>query len=526
MESNQIILSICIPTYNRAPFLLQTLESIVSQPAFADGDEIEIVISDNGSEDDTGQVAARFVAAHPGKIQYHRHAETISPDMNFKFVMEQGRGLYLKLHNDNLLINPGSLAEMLKVYRATADEMPIVFFTNGNHAQGNPIEVITNMSDFVRRVSFISTWIGGFGMWRAEFNALPDFARNQHLRLVQTDVLLRLLSVGKRAIVLFQPYFSGVPTGRKGGYKKGGYNIAEVFGKNYLTLLKPYLVGGQLDRDTYELEKKKLLVQHIIPYYFDPENDYQKTGFFEHMQDYVDDDYFYEAIRHLDTDVPSRVARAPVPVPVAPPAPQPSYEEQKRAYWRALNGHNHTDLTLSAGPFDFNRVTVGRRSYGPLRVIAYGHPDERLTIGSFVSLADEVTFMLGGNHPYEGVSTFPFRVKYFGETLESTTKGAIVVGDDVWIGMQVLVMSGITIGQGAVIAAGSVVTKDVAPYTIVGGNPARVIKQRYEPAVVEKMVNLDYSKVTDEAIVRCREMLYQPLTADNVDAIIAGLMGG
>ena len=517
MESTPIILSICIPTYNRAPFLQQTLDSIVSQPAFTDGGEVEVVISDNGSEDDTEQVAARFVAAHPGKIQYHRHAETISPDMNFKFVMEQGRGLYLKLHNDNLMFNPGSLPEMLKVYRATAVEMPIVFFTNGNHAKGEALEVITNISDFVRRVSFISTWIGGFGMWRAEFQALPDFARNQHLRLVQTDVLLRLLSAGKRAIVLFERYFSGVPTGRKGGYKKGGYNIAEVFGKNYLTLLKPYVVAGQLDRMVYEHEKKLLLIQHIIPYYFDPENDYQKTGFFEHLQDYVDDDYFYEAIRNLPHDVPPRHVSLP---------PPPSYEEQKRAHWRALNPHNHTDLTLSAGPFDFSRVTVGRRSYGPLRVIAYGQPDERLTIGSFVSLADEVTFMLGGNHPYEGVSTFPFRVKYFGEALESTTKGAIVVGDDVWIGMQVLVMSGVTIGQGAVIAAGSVVTKDVAPYAIVGGNPARFIKHRYEPAVVAKMVHLDYAKVSDEAIVRHRDILYQPLTVDNVDAIIAALTGG
>ncbi|USX26772.1 glycosyltransferase [Oxalobacteraceae bacterium OTU3CINTB1] len=526
MESNQVILSICIPTYNRAPFLRQTLDSIVSQPAFSDGGEVEVVISDNGSEDDTEQVAAQFVAAHPGKIRYHRHAETISPDMNFKFVMEQGRGLYLKLHNDNLMFNPGSLPEMLKVYSATAAEMPIVFFTNGNHFQGNALEVITSMSDFVRRVSFISTWIGGFGMWRAEFLALPDFARNQHLRLVQTDVLLRLLSTGKRAIVLFQPYFSGVPTGRKGGYKKGGYNIAEVFGKNYLTLLKPYVVAGLLDRMVYEHEKKALLIQHIIPYYFDPENDYQKTGFFEHMQDYVDDDYFYEAIRNVPHDVPPRTAPAPAPVPAAPPAPQPSYEDQKRAYWRALNPHNQTDLTLSAGPFDFSKVTVGRRSYGPLRVIAYGHPDESLSIGSFVSLADEVTFMLGGNHPYEGVSTFPFRVKFFGEALESTTKGAIVVGDDVWIGMQVLIMSGITIGQGAVIAAGSVVTRNVAPYTIVGGNPAKVIKQRYAPEVVEKMVKLDYSKVTDEALARHREVLYQPLTADNVDAVIASLMGG
>src|SRR4051812_38891806 len=108
MENQDIVLSICIPTFNRAPFLQQTLDSIVSQPAFADTNEVEIVIADNASEDETAAVAARYVAAFPGKIQSHRHAETISPDMNFKFVMEQGRGLYLKLHNDNLLVHPGT----------------------------------------------------------------------------------------------------------------------------------------------------------------------------------------------------------------------------------------------------------------------------------------------------------------------------------------------------------------------------------------------------------------------------------
>ncbi|OEZ99884.1 glycosyltransferase [Duganella sp. HH101] len=523
MDNPDIVLSICIPTFNRAPFLQQTLDSIVSQPAFADTHDIEIVIADNASEDETGAVAARYVAAFPGKIQYHRHAETISPDMNFKFVMEHGRGLYLKLHNDNLLVHPGTLAELVKVYRATAAEMPVVFLTNGNHAQGNPIEALTSVSDFVRRVSFMSTWIGGFGMWRSEFHALPDFARNQHLRLVQTDVMLRLLGMGKRAIVLFGHYFSGVPTGRKGNYKKGGYNIAEVFGKNYLSLLKPYLATGQLDRGVYEHEKKLLLIQHIIPCYFDPNNDYQKTGFFEHMQDYVDDDYFYQAVAHLDSDVPPRQA-APAPAPVA--APAPTFEEQKRAYWRALNPHNHTELTMSAGPFDFNRVTVGRMSYGELNVMAYGREGERLTIGNFVSMASEVKFMLGGNHPYEGVSTYPFLVKYFGEMLESTNKGPIVVGDDVWIGYQVLILSGVTIGQGAVIAAGSVVTKDVAPYTIVGGNPAKFIKHRYEPAVIEKMLQFDFSKLSDQTILANRDVLYEPLTADNVDRVIARLTAG
>ncbi|ELX11388.1 glycosyltransferase family 2 [Janthinobacterium sp. HH01] len=501
MEPTGFVLSICIPTFNRGPFLKQTLESIVAQQAFTDTREIEVVISDNCSDDSTQAVGQAFAAAYPDKIKYARHPEPVFPDKNFEAALRMGSGTYLKLHNDNLTILDGSLAELVKVYRAVEAEKPVVFFTNGNMFAGNAIEVLNTFDEFVTRVSYFATWIGGFGMWRDEFYAMPDFGRNVQLKLVQTDVMFRLMGLGKRAIVLYGRYFAGVNAGRK-----SGYNVAQVFGTNYLTLLKPYLANGQLSQAVYETEKKALLINHIIPYYFGDNDDFSRTGFFEHMQDYLHDDYFYKAVEHLITDVPKKAAAAAAPPPA--PAPEKSFEEQKADYWRALNPHNHTMLTMSAGPFDFNKVTVGRRSYGG----AQHHglrprrraPDHR-------------------NHPYEGFSTFPFRVKYFGETLESSTKGPIVVEDDVWIGYQTLIMSGVTIGQGAIVAAGSVVTKSVAPYTIVGGNPARFIKHRFAPAVVEKMLKFDFSKVSDEALLANRDILYEGLTADNVDAILARL---
>jgi acetyltransferase-like isoleucine patch superfamily enzyme/glycosyltransferase involved in cell wall biosynthesis len=526
MSTSDIILSICIPTYNRAPYLQQTLDSIVSQPAFRDSRDIEIVIADNTSEDETQAVVASFVQAHPDKIRYFRHPETVTPELNFQFVLQQARGLYIKLHNDNLLVVPGALTEILKVIRATAVEKPVLFLSNGNHARGAPLESVANLDEFLRRVSYISTWIGGFGMWREEFEAMPDFARNQHTRLVQTDVLLRQLAKGKRAIILFDRYFSGLAIPNKGNYKKGGYNIAEVFGQNYLSLLKPYLATGQLSREAYEVEKRSLLINHIIPYYFDQANSFQKTGFFKYMQDYVDDDYFYQAIAHLETDVPPRAA----PAAVAPAAAAPSPEAQLAAHqarmaehWRALNPHNETVLVHARGFFDFKQLSVGRRTYGGIALWTFGAPGEALNIGHFCSIADDVKFLLGGNHAYEGVSTFPFMTKYFA-TLEATSKGAITVGDDVWIGYSSTILSGVTIGQGAVIAAGSMVTRDVPPYAIVGGNPAKVLKYRFEPAVIEKMLKLDYSRVSDQAILASRELLGVPITADNADAVVAALM--
>jgi acetyltransferase-like isoleucine patch superfamily enzyme len=152
----------------------------------------------------------------------------------------------------------------------------------------------------------------------------------------------------------------------------------------------------------------------------------------------------------------------------------------------------------------------------------FGNQEESLAIGSFVSIAENVNFLLGGNHPYSGFSTFPFKAKYF-STLEATTKGGIVVGDDVWIGYSSTILSGVTIGQGAVIAAGSMVTRDVAPYSIVGGNPAKLIKYRFDKEVIDKLSAFDFSQLSDEIILGNKDKLYASLTPENVDKILSQL---
>lgn len=511
MTDTPVLLSICIPTYNRGSFLKKTLESITSQDIFTQSHEVEVVISDNCSNDETQSVGEKFAADFPGKVKYFRNASNIGPDINFELVLARGTGAFMKLHNDNLLMRNGSLVEILKIVRATAAEKPILFFTNGNFRTAGPIGVCTNFDEFVKGASYMSTWIGGFGMWRDEFLNISDFSANAKLRIIQTDILFRLLATGKRAIILYETYFIGMSTGRKGG----DYNIAEVFGKNYLSLLKKYLALGTLSQATFEAEKKILLLNHIIPYYFDTGNDYPKTGFFNHMQDYLHDAYFYQAIEGLI----ERQAKAPA----LPTPPAISQEQQIADYWRLLNPHNETSISAFHGRVDFDRIKVGRKSYGGLTIFFFGRDEERLTIGNFVSIANNVKFLLGGNHAYEGLSTFPFLTKYFA-TLEAGTKGPIVIEDDAWIGYDSTILSGVKIGQGAVVAAGSVVTKDVAPYSIVGGNPAKFIKHRFDPAVIEKLCKFDFSQLSDQTILRNKETLYTAITSENVDAILGQLI--
>ncbi|WP_245717338.1 CatB-related O-acetyltransferase [Nocardia jejuensis] len=128
--------------------------------------------------------------------------------------------------------------------------------------------------------------------------------------------------------------------------------------------------------------------------------------------------------------------------------------------------------------------------------VLYAFGPEKLIIGKFCALATGTRFiMAGANHPTAGVSTFPFTI--FGgtwaeETMDIITsipsKGDTVVGNDVWFGYNTLIMPGVTIGDGAIVATGSVVTTDVPPYTIVGGNPAKPVKQRYPDEDIARLL--------------------------------------
>lgn len=184
--------------------------------------------------------------------------------------------------------------------------------------------------------------------------------------------------------------------------------------------------------------------------------------------------------------------------------------------WRKKNQHN---FTTAKNIFPHEIVEVGVMTYGNLDVRTWGNKEEKLIIGSYVSIAQDVIFILGGNHRYDTLSTYPFKVMVLGEKEEALTKGAIIVEDDVWIAVGVIVLSGVTIGKGAVIAAGSVVTKDIPPYAIVGGNPARVIKYRFEEELLIEANDFKLSKIDKEYIEENKKELYESLTKNTINKL-------
>lgn len=110
----------------------------------------------------------------------------------------------------------------------------------------------------------------------------------------------------------------------------------------------------------------------------------------------------------------------------------------------------------------------------------------------------------------------------FKEKVKEKTKGKIILDDDVWIGDQVLVLSGVHIGKGAIVAAGCVVTKDVPPYAIVGGIPNKIIKYRFSKQIIQKLQGIDYSGIDLSKIDR--KYLEMPVDDSNIDQLITQLI--
>ena len=145
--------------------------------------------------------------------------------------------------------------------------------------------------------------------------------------------------------------------------------------------------------------------------------------------------------------------------------------------------------------------------------VLYHYPinHERLIIGKFCSIACGAKFLFNcANHTLKSLSTYTFPLFYKDWDLEKSdvatawdNKGDIVIGNDVWIGYEAVIMAGVHIGNGAIIAARAVVTKDVPPYTIVGGVPARPIRKRFDEEVIQELETLQWWNWSAEKIRRC-----------------------
>lgn len=177
---------------------------------------------------------------------------------------------------------------------------------------------------------------------------------------------------------------------------------------------------------------------------------------------------------------------------------------------KRLNRDNQTRLHLAhlvaRRP---GQIVVGAYTYGRPKV-RFPESGAKLVIGRYGSIADGVEILLGGNHRLDWTTTYPFPAlpglwpTASGFTGHDATRGDVVIGHDVWLGSQCMILSGVTIGHGAVVAARTVVRRDVPPYAIVAGNPARVFRLRFDEAKVAALLETrwwDLPKTRVEALL-------------------------
>ena len=160
----------------------------------------------------------------------------------------------------------------------------------------------------------------------------------------------------------------------------------------------------------------------------------------------------------------------------------------------------------------YPEYNIGRGTYGKPSIRSLGE-GSTLKIGAFCSISKGVQIFLGGEHRTEWVTTYPFNIMWKAGNMikgHPRTKGDVIIGNDVWIGTEALILSGVTIGDGAVIAARSVVTRDIPSYTIAGGNPARPIKKRFDENTIQRLLYIRWWD-WDDALIES----YLPMLLNN-----------
>jgi virginiamycin A acetyltransferase len=181
-----------------------------------------------------------------------------------------------------------------------------------------------------------------------------------------------------------------------------------------------------------------------------------------------------------------------------------------------------TNPQIIIGDYTYYDDPVDSENFERNVLYLYPFMGDKLIIGKFCAIAQDVKFIMNGaNHKIDCLSTFPFSI--FSNGWEKVTpqisdlpyKGNTVIGNDVWIGYESLIMPGVKIGDGTIIAARSLVASDVAPYTVVGGNPAKLIKQRFKPEIVKTLLKIKWWDWEPEKISRNLENI----TSMNLSAL-------
>lgn len=244
------ILTIAIPTYNRAGQLDNCLERLSADPDF-DASKIEVLVSDNASTDDTRAVVAKYPS-----VRYHRNQTNIG-FANFTVAMRLATGRYVRIMNDTASFRPSKLGLLLRKIESTDSSEANLLFCNPLTAKKRGIIEAVGSRQLIEAESYLITWVANFGMWKKDFEALTDPDRFVHTLMQHVDWQLCSADNGKKTVLVVDEFLDVQEI-----KKKGTYNLFDTFINKYLSILRFHGVKGRALRR----EKYRLFRHFVLPW--------------------------------------------------------------------------------------------------------------------------------------------------------------------------------------------------------------------------------------------------------------------
>ncbi len=260
--AGEILLSLCIPTYNRGTYLEKCLESIVRQ--VGNNDEVEIVISDNVSDDKTSEIAVSYATEY-SNVRYFRNDSNIGGDKNFIKVLKLGNGKYLKLLNDYVEFKEGCVLKMLEIVKNHVENKEILFFANGiSYLRKKDFYYSKDLDEFLRVCSFHSQWIGTIGFWNDDFKTMMSYYQFKTKSFFQTELLFENFNLSKKAVTYTRKIFISNQVQKK----NSAFNFFDVFINSYFnTIIAGLKNEKRISKSTYQKDKNRFFTDWVFNWY-------------------------------------------------------------------------------------------------------------------------------------------------------------------------------------------------------------------------------------------------------------------
>lgn len=255
MNSN-ILLSICIPTFNRADLLKKSIDSIVNDPLFA-SNKVEIVVSDNASTDKTEDLLVNYSK----KYNNFRYSKNLINNgfMNIFTVLNLARGEFFKVINDYTVFNKNTLETLIQIIESNIEKKPQIFFGHG-FLKYNSEGYYSSFDHFLSMISYWCTYVGGYSVWKKDFDLVKE--KNIHNMFPHVSLLF-FLTYKSYYLINNTVLFTNQEL-----KSKGGYNLFNVFAVQFFDLLISIKNSNSITESTFNKLKKDMLYYFFVLWYY------------------------------------------------------------------------------------------------------------------------------------------------------------------------------------------------------------------------------------------------------------------